>query len=314
MAKEKIVVIVGPTAVGKTALSIQLAQDFHGEVINGDSMQVYKDLDIATAKIKPEEMQGIPHHLLDILPVTEPYSASDFQEQASQKIREISNRQHLPLIVGGTGLYIESLLYDVSHGGESPKNTEYRQRLKELASQKPDRYLWQALHERDPLAAENIHPNNQQRLIRALEVIHQTGQPFSSFQQERNERESHYAAFVIGLNTDRQVLYDRINERVDQMMAEGLLAEAQALYEQYGEEVPGAKGIGYKELFPYFRGEMSLDQALEDLKQASRRYAKRQLTWFRNRTPVDVWLDLVQHPEDLSKLQQHLHCFLKKER
>lgn len=310
MTKQKIVLIVGPTAVGKTALSIDLAKRFNGEIINGDSMQVYQGLDIGTAKIKESEKDGIPHHLLDILKADQAYSASHFQDQARQCIQDIAIRRRLPIVVGGTGLYIEALIYDVSHGGQQASDPAYRRRLQALEADQGGAYLWEVLNEKDPQAAAKIHPNNSQRLIRALEVIHQTGQPFSALQDERQPANCLYDCFIIGLNTDRSILYQRINQRVDDMMEAGLLEEARHLFNRYGDQAPAAKGIGYKEFFPYFKNEITLDQALADLKQASRRYAKRQLTWFRNRTPVDVWVDLVQDEEADQALYNQLEAFL----
>lgn len=312
MPKEKILIIVGPTAVGKTALSIELAEEFSGEIISGDSMQVYKHLDIGTAKVTVDEMQGIPHHLIDILDINDEYSASDFQKQAQLLIQEISQRGKLPVVAGGTGLYIESLIYDVSHGGSSPKNDRFRQEMEDFASDHGKTALWEKLKEQDLQAAEKIHPNNQHRVIRALEVIHETGRKFSDFQSEREEKDLAYDSFIIALDTDRQVLYERINRRVDQMMEQGLLEEARKLYEESKPDAQARRGIGYKEFFPYFEGRESLDQAVGQLKQNSRRYAKRQLTWFRNRTPVDLWVDVAQEPCPIKEIKNKIETFLKR--
>lgn len=312
MPKEKILIIVGPTAVGKTALSIDLAEEFSGEIISGDSMQVYKHLDIGTAKVTADEMQGISHHLIDILDIDDEYSASDFQKQAQLLIKEISQRGRLPIVAGGTGLYIESLIYDVSHGGSSPKNDSFRQEMEEFASVQGKFALWKNLREQDPQAAEKIHPNNQHRVIRALEVIHETGRKFSEFQSEREEKDLAYDSFIVALDTDRQILYERINRRVDQMMDQGLLEEAWKLYQQSKSDAQARKGIGYKEFFPYFEGRESLDQAVKQLKQNSRRYAKRQLTWFRNRTPVDLWVDVAQEPYPIEEIKSKIEAFLKR--
>jgi tRNA dimethylallyltransferase len=313
--KDKIIVIVGPTAVGKTDFSIELAKRFNGEVISGDSMQIYKKLDIGTAKATPEEMDGIPHHLIDIKEADESYSVSDFQEDASKKIDEITTSGKVPIIVGGTGLYIESLLYPVSHSGEAEPNFELRNELEEYAKEKGNQGLWERLNKIDPDAAEKIHPNNVRRVIRALEVYYETGQLFSSFQNERKKKDSIYDAYIICLNTDRSVLYERINKRVDIMIEEGLLEEAQELWNKLGPEpkAQSTKGIGYQELFPYFNDESSLDEAVAKIKQNSRRYAKRQLTWFRNRLENVHWYDFVLKPEQKEESFIKIKDFLKDE-
>lgn len=313
--KDKIIVIVGPTAVGKTDFSIELAKRFNGEVISGDSMQIYKKLDIGTAKVTPEEMDGIPHHLIDIKETDESYSVSDFQEDASKKIDEITTSGKVPIIVGGTGLYIESLLYPVSHSGEAEPNFELRNELEEYAKEKGNQGLWERLNKIDPDAAEKIHPNNVRRVIRALEVYYETGQLFSSFQNEGKKKDSIYDAYIICLNTDRSVLYERINKRVDIMIEEGLLEEAQELWNKLGPEpkAQSTKGIGYQELFPYFNDESSLDEAVAKIKQNSRRYAKRQLTWFRNRLENVHWYDFVLKPEQKEESFIKIKDFLKDE-
>src|SRR5699024_4139932 len=313
--KDKIIVIVGPTAVGKTDFSIELAKRFNGEVISGDSMQIYKNLDIGTAKATPEEMDGIPHHLINIKEVTESYSVSDFQEDASEKIDEITASGKVPIIVGGTGLYIESLLYPVSHSGEAEPNFELRNELEEYAKENGNQVLWEKLNDIDPKAAEKIHPNNVRRVVRALEVDYETGQLFSSFQNEKKKKEPVYDAYIICLNTERSLLYDRINKRVDIMMTEGLIEEAQSLWEKLGPEskTQSTKGIGYQELFPYFNDEITLNEAVEMIKQNSRRYAKRQLTWFRNRLENVHWYDFVLKPEQKEKSFTEIKYFLEDE-
>lgn len=310
--REKIIVIVGPTAVGKTALSIQLAEKFNGEVISGDSMQVYKNLDIGTAKVTPTEMNGIAHHLIDIKEIEEDYSVADFQAAATAKITEIIERGHIPIIVGGTGLYIESLLYPVTHAQVEPNNA-LRRELEKIAQEQGHKALWEKLQQVDPTAAAKIHPNNVRRVIRALEVYETTGQLFSSFQNERQERTPQYDAFIIGLNTERALLYERINQRVDMMINEGLVAEAQMLWDKVGlnSKTQSTQGIGYKELFEYFNGNVSLNEAVEAVKQNSRRYAKRQLTWFRNRIEQVHWYDLVKEPDTIKNSYHEIEEFLK---
>lgn len=311
--KEKIIIIAGPTAVGKTSFSIELAKKINGEIISGDSMQVYKSLDIGTAKVTEEEMEGIPHHLINIKEVNESYTVSDFQADATKKIAEITNRNHVPIIVGGTGLYIESLLYPVTHSGEAEPNLELRAQLEQEADNNGNQSLWDKLNEVDPEAAEKIHPNNLRRMIRALEVYYETGQTFSSFQNERKNKESLYDSFIICLNTDRELLYERINERVELMIENGLPAEAKELWNELGPQADyqSTKGIGYKEFFEYFNQEYSLPETITQIQQNSRRYAKRQLTWFRNRFDNVYWYDFITHPLEKEQAIQEAENFLK---
>lgn len=301
----KVIAIVGPTAVGKTSLSIDLAKRFNGEIISGDSMQVYRGLDIGTAKVTVEEMQGVPHHLIDVREVDESYSAADFQRAGRQAIQEIYQRGKLPIIVGGTGLYIQSLLWDYKLGSEGePEDDSLRKEFEAYAEERGNQALWKKLQTHDPLAAEKIHYNNRKKMIRALEVFQLTGH---SILAPKEQPKKLYDSFLIGLNTNRAVLYDRINQRVDLMVEQGLLVEAKQLAET--PDVQAAQGIGYKELFPYFSGEISLDTALEEVKLHSRRYAKRQLTWFRNRMSVH-WYDLVQQPEVIREIEKDIALWL----
>lgn len=272
--KNKIIVIVGPTAVGKTALAIEVAQRFQGEVISGDSQQVYRTLDIGTAKASPEEQAAAPHHLINVREVTETYSAYDFVKEASQAIDEIQGRGHLPIIAGGTGLYVQSLLEGYHLGGNVAHEDilAYRESLSPLTDEE--------LFERVAKEGMEIPQINRRRAMRALEIAH--------FGQDLENQAPSYEPYIICLDDDRQALYDRINRRVDLMVEQGLLEEAQWLYDNH-PEVQAAKGIGYKELFPYFKGEQNLEEALEQLKQNTRRFAKRQLTWFRNRMTVHFY-------------------------
>lgn len=272
--KNKIIVIVGPTAVGKTALAIEVAQRFQGEVISGDSQQVYRTIDIGTAKASPEEQAAAPHHLIDAREVTETYSAYDFVKEASQAIDEIQGRGHLPIIAGGTGLYVQSLLEGYHLGGNVAHKDilAYRESLSPLTDEE--------LFERVAKEGMEIPQINRRRAMRALEIAH--------FGQDLENQAPSYEPYIICLDDDRQALYDRINRRVDLMVEQGLLEEAQWLYDNH-PEVQAAKGIGYKELFPYFKGEQNLEEALEQLKQNTRRFAKRQLTWFRNRMTVHFY-------------------------
>lgn len=313
--KQKIIVIVGPTAVGKTAFSIEVAEKFNGEVISGDSMQVYKNLDIGTAKVTSDEMREIPHHLIDFKAMDEEYTVSDFQKDAAEKINEITNRNHVSIIVGGTGLYVESLLYPVTHGSDSEPNLKLRKELEEFAEEKSNQALWNRLEAIDPKAAGKIHPNNVRRVVRALEVYYETGKLFSSFQNEKKKKESKYDALIIALNTDRERLYERINHRVELMLDAGLLDEAKMLWKKLGPEpeAQSTKGIGYSELFPYFNHETTLEEAVESIKQNSRRYAKRQLTWFRNRFEEVHWVDFVTNPGDKQTYFDKIRHFLEGE-
>ena len=278
--KTKIIVIVGPTAVGKTALAIDLAQAFNGEIISGDSQQVYRKLDIGTAKATPEEQAAAPHHLIDVREVTESYSAFDFVREAKTAIEDITARGKLPIIAGGTGLYIQSLLEGYHLGGEVPHEEilAYRGQLDLLS----DEELFQRVTEKGLV----IPQINRRRAMRALEIAH--------FGQDLANQETDYEPYLICLDDERSLIYDRINRRVDRMLEEGLLEEAQWLYDHY-PEVQAAKGIGYKELFPYFKGEQSLEEASEILKRNTRRFAKRQLTWFRNRMAVTFYAISAPH-------------------
>lgn len=304
----KVIAIVGPTAVGKTSLSIDLAKRFNGEIISGDSMQVYRGLDIGTAKVTLEEQAGVLHHLIDVRDIDQSYSAADFQQAAREVIQEITDRGKVPIVVGGTGLYIQSLLWDYKLGSEGERVDEsLREKYEAIAEAEGNEALWKLLQAKDPLAAEKIHYNNRKKMIRALEVFELTGH---SILEPKEQPKELYDSFLIGLNTERTRLYRRINERVDLMVEQGVLEEARQLAKT--PEVQAAQGIGYKEFFPYFSGECSLDSAIEEVKLHSRRYAKRQLTWFRNRMSVH-WYDLVQHPEAIDEVEAAIEKWLSSE-
>lgn len=302
---EKVLVIVGPTAVGKTALSVELAKKFNGEIISGDSLQIYKKLDIGTAKISTSEMSGIPHHLIDMIEPTGNYSVADFQKAGRQLITEITERGHLPIIAGGTGLYIQSLLYDYQLGAKEEVVSDVRKKYEELAEKIGKKQLWEYLKEKDPLAAEKIHWNNQRKVIRALEVFEVTGY---SIMTPKEKPQCLYEYCMIGLDTDRKLLYQRIDQRVDQMIAAGLVDEARFVYSL--GEIQASQGIGYKELYPYFKGEITLEEAVEQIKQNSRRYAKRQLTWFRNRLKAQ-WFDLLEQPKQQEEIERVIKKWLE---
>lgn len=300
--------IAGPTAVGKTALSIQLARALNGEIISGDSMQVYRKLDIGTAKVTPEEMDGVPHYLIDICEWSERYSVAEFQQHARQKITEITQKGKLPIVVGGTGLYIQALLYDFKLGNEgevTPEQVQIKQELVQLERTCSKEELWQRLAACDPLAADAIHVNNTRKVLRALEVFLVTGK---SILTPTQKPQALYDYYLIGLTTERDVLYERINQRVEWMIKQGLEEEARGLLVQ--REAHAWQGIGYKEFLPYFDGQQSLTETIESIQLASRRYAKRQLTWFRNRLSAH-WFDLVTHPQEYDKLLDELKNWLE---
>lgn len=312
----KVVAIVGPTAVGKTSLSLAVAHQFNGEVISGDSQQVYRHLDIGTAKIKPDEREGIPHFLIDVRDVNQRFSVADFQKAAAELIPQITKRDHLPLIVGGTGFYLRSLMEGLQLGDRfNPETMKVRKKYEQMLDEIGNQQLWNLLREEDAKAADSIAVGDPRRVIRALEVIEVTGKPFS--QQPKQPLDSAVGAaahddyLLIGLNTDRHVLYQRINKRVDLMMEKGLLKEARWLYDQGGEKLPAGKGIGYREFFPYFEGQRTLAQAIDKVKVDSRHYAKRQLTWFRNQTTCH-WFDLVSGKDNIDDVNQLVSRWLKK--
>ena len=282
-----VVAIIGPTASGKTALSIRLAKEIDGEIINGDSMQIYRGLDIGTAKITKEEMQGVPHHLLDIKEPTEGFSVAEYQQLVRSKIEEIQSRGKMPIIVGGTGLYVQSVLYDFQFTKQEINEEAREAYYKELEHIGPEA-MYQRLVDIDPKAAAEIHPNNTRRVIRALEMAQLAGVSRAEDQFNRGDIPL-YQHLIIGMDTERERLYERINLRVDLMMEAGLLEEVRALYEAGIRDVQSIKAIGYKELYAYFDGLISLEEAIEQIKQNSRRYAKRQLTYFRNKMDVQ-WI------------------------
>jgi tRNA dimethylallyltransferase len=300
--REKLIAIVGPTAVGKTDTSIALAKTLNGEIISGDSMQVYKGMDIGTAKISKEEMENIPHHLIDIKDPTESFSVAEFQKRVTALITDINRRGKVPIICGGTGLYIQAVThqYELS---TAASNWQYREKLEKEVQESGIERLYQELITLDPKSAENIHPNNHRRVIRALEVFHETGMTMSEF-QAKQQKESPYDLVLIGLTRDREVLYDRINTRVDQMLKEGLLEEVKGLYDLGIKDCQAVQAIGYKELYDYFDEKVTLEDAIDKLKQNSRRYAKRQLTWFRNKMDIQ-WFNM-DEPES-KVIPQILH-------
>ena len=285
-----LVILVGPTAVGKTAASIGLAKALNGEIISGDSMQIFKGLDIGTAKITKEEMQGVPHHLIDIKEPWETFSVAEFKRLADEAIADIHDRGKLPIIVGGTGFYINSVLYEY-HFGEADTDEAYRAELEQYAEAHGNEALWNILQEKDPDSAAKLHSNDTKRVIRALEVLHVTGIPASERQSTVDKQTMRYNAVYIALNMPREVLYDRINRRVDIMIQDGLEAEVRnALANGVAQDALSMTSIGYRQMIQYFNEEISFDRAVELIKRDTRHFAKRQLTWFRH-DPNIQWVD-----------------------
>ena len=287
----QILMIGGPTAVGKTALSIRLAKAFEGEVVNADAYQIYRGMDIGTAKATLAERNGVVHHLLDLVEPGTPYSVAQFKQAAKKAIAEIQARGKLPIVGGGTGFYMNALRLDLPLGGQAPPSA-YRDQLQVALAEHDAQWLWDQLHQVDPIAAEKIPPANSRRVIRALEVMHTTGVKFS----QQPESKPAYDALVIGLTTQRQVLYQRIDQRVKMMVSAGLIPEVKQVMDLAGADAQALKAIGYKELVPYLAGSQSLAEAVALIQKNSRHYAKRQLTYFKHQMPTH-WFDLVAHPE-----------------
>ena len=288
--KRPMIILAGPTAVGKTAASIRLAKAVGGEIISADSMQVYRHMDIGSAKIRPEEMEGVPHHLVDVLEPEEDFNVVRFQQMAKAAAEEIYARGRIPIAAGGTGFYIQALLYDIDFT-ENDGDSSFRRELEKTAEEKGGEYLHALLQEADPEAALQIHPHNIKRMIRALEFHHQTGGKISEHNEREREKESpyHYAYFV--LTDERSRLYDRIDRRVDLMMEEGLLDEVRFLKERgVRRDSTAMQGLGYKELFACLDGEYPLEEAVRIIKRDTRHFAKRQLTWFKRERDV-IWAD-----------------------
>ncbi|WP_436881618.1 tRNA (adenosine(37)-N6)-dimethylallyltransferase MiaA [Staphylococcus gallinarum] len=290
--KPFIIVLVGPTAVGKTEFSIELAKQFNGEIISGDSMQVYRHMDIGTAKISSDEMEGIPHHMIDILNPDEAFSAYEFKSRAEKLITEITGRGKTPIIAGGTGLYIQSLIHNYAFEDEETISETDNKRVQEkMASLEPlsNEALHDYLAEFDPESAIAIHPNNRKRVVRAIEYYQKTKKLLSSRKKNAQYTEN-YDTLLLGIEMSRQTLYNRINNRVDIMLERGLIDEVKYLVEQGYESCQSMQAIGYKEIVPVIHNEMTIELATEKLKQHSRNYAKRQMTWFKNKLDV-IWLD-----------------------
>lgn len=278
--KNHVIFIVGPTAVGKTKLTVELAKALNGEVVYADSMQIYKEMNIGTAKPSKEEQEGVPHYLVDEILPEEDFSVAKFESHAKEHIQNILKRGKVPIISGGTGLYVNALLYDMDFGN-TVSNEELRNKLEEESNTYGKEYLYQKLQNIDPQAAEKIHPNNLVKVIRALEINHETGENVGNFTEDL-QRTSEFQPILIGLNRKRKNLYERINQRVDLMIEEGLVEEVDALLAKgYSQDLKAFKGLGYKEIIRYLNGENTLQDAVRILKKNTRRYAKRQITWFK---------------------------------
>lgn len=303
--KRPLIILTGPTAVGKTELSIKLAKEIGGEIISADSMQVYKYMDIGTAKITPEEMNGVKHYLIDELEPEEEFNVVKFKEYTNRYMEEIYSRGKIPVIVGGTGFYIQAVLYGIDFK-DNGEDTSYRQHLEELYKKEGSSYLHDKLAQVDPPSAEAIHPNNVKRVIRALEYFYQTGSRISEHNEEqrRNESPYHFCYFV--LTNKREVLYERINKRVDHMMENGLIDEvAMLLKKGCTKDMISMQGLGYKEIIAYLNGECSLEDAVYTLKRDTRHFAKRQLTWFKREKEV-IWIDKNELENDETKILEAL--------
>ena len=288
--KKPLVILTGPTAVGKTKASIGLAKAIGGEIISADSMQVYKQMNIGSAKIKPSEMDGIPHYLVDILEPDEEFHVVLFQQMAKQAIQKIYEKGKIPILVGGTGFYIQAVLYDIDFS-ENEKDTSYREELEKLAQTKGAEYLHDRLREVDEKSAQDIHANNVKRVIRALEYFHQTGEKISEHNEEQRKKVSPYNFSYFVLNDERAHLYEKINLRVDQMINKGLVREVQSLKEKgYTRDMVSMQGLGYKEMLDYLDNKCSLEEAVEIIKRDTRHFAKRQITWFKRESDV-TWID-----------------------
>ena len=308
--KRPLVILTGPTAVGKTALSIALAKAIGGEIISADSMQVYRHMDIGSAKITPEEMEGIPHYLIDVLEPDQEFNVVVFQELAKQAAAEIYSRGHIPIVAGGTGFYIQALVYDIDFT-ENDEDTAFRRTLEEQAKREGAEALYERLRAVDPESCESIHAHNIKRVIRAIEFYEKTGKKISEHNREQRQNDSPYNFAYFVLNDDRERIYERINGRVDLMMAQGLVEEVRALRESgCRKEMVSMQGLGYKELLSYLEGETSMEEAVYLIKRDTRHFAKRQLTWFRREKEV-IWVDKTVFEHDSQKILNFMQDFLR---
>ena len=289
MQKDKVIVICGPTASGKTALSIELAKKIKGEIVSCDSMQIYKEMNIGTAKPTKEEMQGIKHYLIDFVSPDERYSVADYKKDAKKAIKEIIEKGKTPIVVGGTGLYIDSLIYEIEYQNiEYDEN--YRKELEKQVEQEGLEKLYKQALKIDPEAMEKISQNDKKRILRILEIYHATGKNKTEQEKESRKKEVEYDYKVYALNWEREKLYERINKRVDIMLEQGLIEEVKKIYQKYDKFPTAMQGLGYKEVVEYLEGKTNKQEMIEKIKQETRRYAKRQMTWFRKNKQT-IWLD-----------------------
>ena len=294
--RQKVIVICGPTASGKTALSIELAKKINGEIVSADSMQIYKDMDIGTAKPTIEEMQGIEHYLIDFVPPDDRYSVADYKIDAKKAIKKILEKGKTPIIVGGTGLYVDSLIYEIEYPNiEFDEN--YRKELEEQVEKQGLDKLYEQAKKIDPQAIEKISKNDKKRILRVLEIYHATGKTKTQQEEESRRKEAEYDYHVYALHWDRDILYDRINKRVDMMIQQGLVQEVQTILNKYSQFPTAMQGLGYKEVVEYLEEKCTKEEMIEKIKQETRRYAKRQLTWFRKNKQT-IWLEGSQDTED----------------
>ena len=289
MHKEKVIVICGPTASGKTALSIELAKKINGEIVSCDSMQIYEDMDIGTAKPTKEEMDGIKHYLVGTVPPTKRYSVAEYKKEAKKAIREIINQGKTPIIVGGTGLYVDSLIYEIEYP-EIKFDEEYRKKLEKKVEEFGLEKLYEEAKNIDPIAIEKISKTDKKRILRILEIYHSTGKTKTEQEIESRKNEPEFDYIVFGLLWDREILYERINKRVDIMIESGLIEEVKNLIKKYDKIPTAMQALGYKEVLEYLNGIISKDEMIEKIKQETRRYAKRQMTWFRKNKEI-IWLE-----------------------
>ena len=289
MPKPKVYVICGPTASGKTALSIELAKKIGGEIVSCDSMQIYKEMNIGTAKPTIQEMQGIKHYMIDIIPPDERYSVADYKKQAKQAIREIINNGKIPIIVGGTGLYVDSLIYEIEYQ-DIEFDEQYRNELEKREKLEGLKSLYEEAKKIDPQALEKISENDKKRIMRILEIYHATGKNKTEQEKKSREKEVEFDYKVYAISWDREILYDRINRRVDIMIQQGLIEEVEKIYKKYKKFPTAMQGLGYKEVVQYLENKITKEEMIEKIKMETRRYAKRQLTWFRKNKQT-IWLN-----------------------
>ncbi|MDE7199359.1 MAG: tRNA (adenosine(37)-N6)-dimethylallyltransferase MiaA [Lachnospiraceae bacterium] len=308
--KRPLVILTGPTAVGKTALSVALAKAIDGEIISADSMQVYRHMDIGSAKVTEEEMAGVPHHLIDVLDPTEEFNVVLFQQMARQAVEEICRRGHIPILVGGTGFYIQALLYNIDFT-ENDKDTALRRSLEEIAGRDGPEALYERLRAVDPESCESIHAHNVKRVIRAIEFYEKTGKKISAHNHEQRQNDSPYRFAYFVLNDDRDRIYQQIDERVDLMMEKGLVEEVRALQKMGCRRgMVSMQGLGYKEILSCLEKEITLEEAVYLIKRDSRHFAKRQLTWFRREKEV-IWIEKNVFDHDSQKILDFMQDFLR---